>query len=160
MEKKDSVIISSKKQYMYVNVILTFNTSDAGGDHQEFFNLYIPVSRSETNLFDLLNKKFFKRIVSKCKTLNRRVEDLIKISTASDWILFEKVTGLKPLCDLGHPCKWYFGKNRRDLDRWELMLMEKFHFGIDQDMSWTNDEMLRDQMIAEVINCEAAAFQA
>lgn len=157
MEKKSALIISSKKQYMYVNVILTFNTGDAYGDRQEFFNLNIPVSRSEKNVFDFLTKKFFKRVASKCKTLNRRVEDLIKISTASDWTLFEEVTGLEPLCDLGHPCKWYFGTNRNDLDRWELMLMEKFRFGIDQDMSWMNDQAIREQMMDAIIKSEIAA---
>lgn len=126
----------SKRAYMYVNVILTFEKCNEYGETQEFFDLYLPISKKERGAVELIHNKLFKRIVKQCKRLQRSVGDLIKISTASNWGLFKDVTGLESLMELGHNGKWYFGKGRTDLDSWEMELMEVYSFGIDVDMSY------------------------
>ena len=116
---------------MHSNVILTFNTDmNEFDDFQEVFNLNLRVSPMEKSSFDFLNRELFPRIVEKCSTLSRDPKDLIKISTASDWNLFSQTTGLPALCDLCHPCKWFFGYDRLDLDFWERNLMVRFGFGL------------------------------
>lgn len=130
---------SNKKVFMNVNVILTFSSCNEYGDTQEFFDLALPVSKSESHSAVFIGNKLFTRISKKCKHLNRRAEDLIKISTASNWDVFKKTTNLPSLCDLGHDCKWYFGIGRNDLDAWEQSLMLKHNFGTEADMSWVND---------------------
>lgn len=130
---------NSIKQYMHVNVILTFNTQDNKGETQEFFDLSIPVSKKEVSAADFMHTKFFKRVVKKIALLGREAEDLIKISTASNWDLFEEITGLKALCTLGHSCKWFFGNGREDLCAWEEALMSEFNFGTSADMSYVNN---------------------
>jgi hypothetical protein len=128
--------VKAKKSYMYVNVILTFNTLDECGDSQEFFDIYLPINKSEPDAVQFIHKKLFKRIVKKCEQFNRLPGDLIKISTSSDWDLFTEVTGLKSLSDLGHTCKWYFGNGRCDLDLWEKAVSREFGFGANADMSF------------------------
>ncbi len=127
--------ISKKSNYMYFNVILTFNTCDESGDSQEMFDMRLPLSKKEIHSTVFLMNKFFPKILAKCEKYKRNPADLIKISTASDWDLFTEYTGREALCDLGHSCKWYFGKGRNDLDDWEIMLMNKFGFGVDADLS-------------------------
>lgn len=123
--------------YMAVNVILTFLTSGCE-DSQEMFDLKLPVSRQEKNAVEFLKKKFFPRILSHCRKLQRDSRRLVKISTCSDWGVFETTT-LKPaLSTFDHPCKWYFGRGRDDLDGWEKALMRDFQFGADADMSFMN----------------------
>lgn len=129
----------TKRHYMYFNVILTFNTSNRYGDSQEFFEMKLPLKKDEVNAVTYLMEKFFPKIVNKCKKFDRSATDLIKISTASDWDLFEKVTGLDSLCGIGHSCKWYFGEGRKDLDVWENYLIKKYGFGTNADMSYLND---------------------
>ena len=129
---------NSIKQYMHVNVILTFNIQDNEGENQEFFNLSIPISKKEVSAAVFMHSKFFKRVFKKIKLLNREVGDLIKISTASNWDLFEETTGLEALSTLGHSCKWYFGNGRDDLDSWEKALMSEFEFGTTADMSYVS----------------------
>ena len=124
---------------MYIDVILTFNTTNRYGDSQEFFEMKLPLKKDEGHAVTYLMKKFFPKIVDKCKKFNRNASDLIKISTAGDWNLFEKVTGLESLCEMGHPCKWYFGEGRKDLDEWETNLIKKYGFGTDADMTYLND---------------------
>jgi hypothetical protein len=126
--------------YMNINVILTFDTQDENGETQEFFDLSLPVSKNEIDTISFLNDKFFKRVVKKCIQYKRSVGDLIKISTCGDWSLFERVTNLEALSQLGHSCKWYFGTGRKDLGIWERVLMSKFGFGMDADMSRLNDD--------------------
>jgi len=126
--------------FMDMNVILTFDKGDRNGDTQEFFDLRIPVSKDEVDAMTFLNEKFFKRVVKKCNQYNRPVGDLIKISTASNWSVFETITNLEALCELGHDCKWYFGTGRNDLDVWERTLMSRYGFGMDADMSRMNDD--------------------
>ncbi len=128
--------ISKQKKYMYFNVILTFNTCDESGESQEMFDMRLPLSKKEIHSTVFLMNKFFPKILAKCEKYMRNPADLIKISTASDWKSFVEYTGLESLCDLGHSCKWYFGKGRKDLDDWEVMLMNKFGFGIDADLSY------------------------
>lgn len=130
---------NSIKQYMHVNVILTFNTQDKDGETQEFFNLNIPVSKNEVSAADFMHTKFFKRVAKKMLLLKREAGDLIKISTASDWDLFEETTGLDALCTLGHSCKWFFGNGREDLGTWEEVLMSEYGFGTSADMSYVNN---------------------
>ena len=141
----------STKVFMNVNVILTFESMNADGDRQEFFDLALPVSKSETDAITFLNNKLFKRIVKKCKLFNRRVEDLTKISTASDWDLFEATTNLESLWKQGHSCKWHFGSGRTDLDVWEKALMSEYNFGIDADMSWVGDAVLTNEYMNSFI---------
>ena len=126
--------------YMAVNVILTFDK--LGGkyyDSQEFFDLKIPVKKSDTNVIVFLNNKFFPKIVEKCIKFNRSPSNLIKISTASDWDVYKEISNTPSLDESGHPCKWYFGCGRNDLDAWEKYLMETFKFGQDADSSWVNE---------------------
>ena len=130
---------NSINKHMHVNVILTFNTQDKNGETQEFFNLSIPVSKKEVSAADFMHIKFFKRVAKKMLLLKREAGDLIKISTASNWDLFEEITGLDALSTLGHSCKWFFGNGREDLDAWEEALMSEYGFGISADMSYVNN---------------------
>ena len=117
------------KKYLDVNVILTFNTSDLHGDRQELFDLKLPINKNEKDAISFLNKKLFKRIASKCELYARKKEQLWKISTASNWKLFEEVTGKPSLAALGHNCKWYFNDDVNVLDEWEESLKREFNFG-------------------------------
>ena len=126
----------AKREYMLMDVILTFNTPDIDGETQEFFYLQLPINKNEVNAEIFIEKKLFKRVAKKCQLLNRSVGDLIKISTGSDWKTFKKTTKMESLADLGHSCKWYFGKGRCDLDSWEIELMESYGFGMEADMSF------------------------
>ena len=138
--------MSSKKTsiYMAVNVILTFD--NIGGkyqDTQEFFDLKIPVKKSDTDVTAFLNKKFFPKIFEECIKFNRSQRDLIKISTASDWGIYKEVTNTQSLWALGHPCKWYFGCGQNDLDVWEKHLMDTFNFGQDADSHHGSTNILK-----------------
>lgn len=130
---------SHVRNYMSVNVILTFDSDNEDGDSQEIFNLKILVSKNDIEPIQFFHKKFFKRVLRKCKTLRRDVGDLVKISTCSDWGIYELVTGSKSLCELGHSCKWFFGNGRLDMDPWEKALEQQLGFGKNVDMSWVND---------------------
>jgi hypothetical protein len=105
----DNVLTSdngdSVRKHMRVNVILTFNTYDKYGDSQEIFDVAIPVSRNDSDAVSFVMSKLFKRIEGKCEQLGRRKQELIKISTAADWDIFESVTNKKSLPALGHICK-------------------------------------------------------
>lgn len=131
------------RSYMYVNVILTFNTPNKWDDTQEFFEMNLLVRPNEVCAEDFLDQKFFKRVVKKCHQLGREPNDLIKISTAGNWDLFETVTGKQSLPDLGHSCKWFFGSGRKDLDAWEKSLIKRYGFGEAADMNWVNDPETR-----------------
>lgn len=127
----------TKRSYMNVNVILTFSKQDPkSGDTQEVLDIPIPLGMQDKkyNVFTFLEKKFFPRIIKSCSKYKRDHKDLIKISTCSNWHLYENKTGNKSLCDLDHPCKWYFGMNRTDLDDWEKKIMTDFEFGVNADM--------------------------
>jgi len=137
---------------MYCNVILTFETP-AGiyFDTQEIFDLTLRIRKSETSCIDFLNRELFPRIVKTCEQLGRDHRDLMKISTASDWDLFEKTTNLPSLASLKHSCKWYFGADRSDLDFWELDLMRRLGLGSDVkfDNNFTDEyfEQLKQKVI-------------
>ncbi len=148
--KQESKAAVIKRAYMHVNVILSFNKLDKHGDSQEFFDLQIPINIKDTNALQFIHKKLFKRIAKKCEFYKRDVKQLIKISTASDWDLYERVTSAISLCTAGHDCKWYFGLNRNDLDAWEKKIMSDFKFGVDADMSWTNNNVEMQQYAAEL----------
>ena len=117
-----------KRNYLDMNVILTFTTQKAWGS-QEIFDLKLPINKNETDAVTFLDKKLFKRIAIKCEQYGRRKEDLYKISTASNWDVFEQVTGKKGLWSLGHNCKWYFNDEINELDEWEEWLKYEFDFG-------------------------------
>ena len=134
--------VVEKRHHMYINVILTFDTPDTNGECQEFFDLHLPISKKEISAVDFLNKKLFKKIAKKCNLYKRQVGDLTKISTAGDWDLFEKLTNLEALPDLGHSCKWFFGNGRSDLDAWEQGLIDAFGFGANVDMSYLTAEWI------------------
>ena len=148
-------VLVNAKAFMRVNVILTFKTLDEDGENQEFFDLHLPVSKKEANAVQFIDNKFFKRVVKKCKQLNRSVGDLTKISTASNWSLFTEATKLESLMDLGHNGKWYFGKGRNDLNSWEKDLVDIYGFGIDADLSYMNgsltQEQLHEKMVGDLI---------
>ena len=137
---------------MHCNVILTFETP-AGIylDTQEIFDLTLRIRKSETSCIDFLNRELFPRIVKRCEQLGRDHRDLMKISTASDWGLFEKTTNLPSLASLRHSCKWYFGADRADLDFWELDLMRRLGLGSDVkfDNNFTDEyfEQLKQKVI-------------
>ena len=137
---------------MHCNVILTFETP-AGIylDTQEIFDLKLRIRKSETSCIDFLNRELFPRIVKTCEQLGRDHRDLMKISTASDWGLFEKTTNLPSLASLRHSCKWYFGADRADLDFWELDLMRRLGLGSDVkfDNNFTDEyfEQLKQKVI-------------
>jgi hypothetical protein len=115
---------------MYCNVILTFETpAGIGMDTQEIFDQTLRIRKSETSCIDFINRELFPRIVKRCELLGRDHRDLMKISTASDWSLFERTTNLPSLDRLGHSCKWYFGTSRSDLDFWELDIMQRLGLG-------------------------------
>jgi hypothetical protein len=145
-------IMIKKHHYMYFNVILSFDSINEDGESQEFFEMKLPLKKDEGHSAKFLMNKFFPKVVTKCTSFNRRVGDLIKISTASDWDLFEKVTGLDSLCTLGHSCKWYFGKGRNDLDEWEIMLTKIYGFGTEADLLDMNEyiERIKKQMEEQV----------
>lgn len=141
------------KTYMKVNVILTFNTyGGLWGGTQEIFDMKLLVSKKDEkkNVVEFLNNKFFKRIAKACINFNRSPHDLVKICTGSDWKIYEDVTGNKSLASCGHPCKWYFGNGRNDLDLWEKNLMTEYGFGTDADMSWIEEfrEKIEKQKIS------------
>jgi hypothetical protein len=115
---------------MYVNVILSFKNANAYGDTQEFFDLHLPINKNEKDAESFFDRKLFKRIAAKCKLYGRNVKDLYKISTASNWDLFEQVTGKSSLWSLGHDCKWYFNDDINELDEWERCLKQDFNFGM------------------------------
>jgi hypothetical protein len=131
--------IANEKVYMNVNVILSFDSFNDDYLSQERFDLKLSINKYITNAESFIHTQLFKRIAKKCKIYNRRVEDLHKISTCSDWDLFRKITDLKGL-DETHICKWYFGNGRDDLDVWEKNIMREFKFGIDVDASWMYSE--------------------
>ena len=133
---RQAVSNKTKRTYMDVNVILTFDSPDTTGESQEFFDLLIPVNCRESDAITFFDEKLFKRIVKKCELLNRELSDLIKISTCSNWNVFEEKTKQPSLPDLGHSCKWHFGNGRTDLDSWEISLIHRYGFGADVDMSW------------------------
>lgn len=126
----------SSRAYLAVNVILTFAQDDPEYGTQDIFDIQLPVNRKETNAVVFLDSKFFKRIAQKCHQSGRDPRQLTKISTAANWSVFAAKTGQRTLPELGHPCKWYFGVGRDDLDIWEESLMRRYEFGVDADMTW------------------------
>ena len=142
---------------MYCNVILTFETpTGIYMDTQEMFDLTLRIRKSETSCIDFLNRELFPRIVKECEKLNRDHRDLMKISTASDWDLFEKTTNLPSLWSLGHPCKWFFGPNRSDLDFWEQDLTRRLGLGseVKFDNNFTDEYF--EQIQQKVIEASSA----
>ena len=124
----------SEPQKMEVNVILTFNECDAQGEHQEIFNLDLPIRSYEKDAASFIDRELFKAIKDECLLRGRDPRQLVKISTCSDWDLFEKVTGKPSLYRLGHHCKWHFGEGQMSLDVWEKRLMQDYEFGIDAEI--------------------------
>jgi hypothetical protein len=135
----------NNKISMDVNVILTFESMNDFAETQEIFDLTLPVSKDEIDAISFINKQLFKRIVAECRLLNRPVGDLWKISTAGDWDAFNEITNLPTLVDLGHSCKWYFGRGADELSEWEQSLSDKYGFGINTDMSWVGNPVLAQQ---------------
>ena len=133
---------TSNKNVLSIDMILTFNT--LGGiynEYQEFFEIKIPLTKTQCDSIRLLNEKFFPQIYNICLSINRSPEELIKISTASNWTNYEEITKGKSPLSFGHPCKWFFGQGRSDLDNWEKCLMKKYGFGKDADMSWIQNRI-------------------
>ena len=141
------------RTHMKVNVILTFNTHDQYGESQEMFNISVPVSRSDSDAVSFVMSKLFKRIEGKCEQLGRRKQDLIKISTAADWDVFESVTHKKSLPALGHTCKWLFGIGRKRLDIMEKCAMAEYQFGTEADLS--SEEQWLEDHIAKILAAQS-----
>lgn len=117
---------------MNINVILTFDRPDGEyEDTQEVFDIKLPISKKkdDRNAVTFTHKRLFKRINHKIKLLNRNAGELIKISTCGNWDQYEKVTGSQSLPNRNHPCKWYFGEYRDDLDTWEKAIVSEYGFG-------------------------------
>jgi hypothetical protein len=148
----------SVRKHMRVNVILTFNTYDKYGDSQEIFDVTIPVSRNDSDAVSFVMSKLFKRIEGKCEQLGRRKQELIKISTAADWSVFESVTHKKSLPELGHICKWHFGIGRKRLDIMEKCAMAEYQFGTDADLS--SEEQWFEDHIAKVLASQTRSTQS
>lgn len=125
----------SNKMFHEINVLLTFNTPNYCGLTQEFFDVKLALTAKDKDLISYLNNKFFNRVFNYCAKRSRAPEDLIKISTASDWSLYEEITGSRSLSKYGHNGKWFFGLGRSDLDIWEMTLMSTYGFGLGADMS-------------------------
>ena len=143
---------SSSRTYLAVNVILSFEQDDLEYGVQDIIDLRLPVNRKESNAVEFINAKLFKRIAQKCHQLGRDPKQLIKIDVGADWSAFTSKTGQRSLVELGHPCKWYFGVGRDDLDIWEESLMRRYGFGVDADMSWLK------QFRAEVHQAQAGVI--
>lgn len=133
--KKIATTRSAAVRSMNVNVILTFGVNSEWEDGQVIFDIKLPVNTKEQNAVLFMHRKLFWRIAKKCRNLGRDPKRLIKISTASDWDVFAQKTGKPTLADIGHPCKWWFGSGRHNLDVWEKALIAEFGFGVDVDMS-------------------------
>ncbi len=147
----------SVRKHMRVNVILTFNTYDKYGDSQEIFDVAIPVSRNDSDAVSFVMSKLFKRIEGKCEQLGRRKQELIKISTAADWDIFESVTHKKSLPALGHICKWHFGIGRKRLDIMEKCAMAEYQFGTDADLS--SEEQWLEDHIAKILAAQSQSVE-
>lgn len=121
--------VGCNANYLNVNVILTFDTCDQFGETQDIFDLALPIGKDEVSAAAFLDREFFKLLVQECIYRGRSVGDLIKISTASNWTNFEKVTNLKSTCSLGHSGKWFFSREWKELDQWEERLIKTYGFG-------------------------------
>lgn len=147
---------------MSVNVILTFDVKDRDRDTQEMFDLRLPVSKNEVGAAEFLDATFFKRVVEKCQELDRDVAYLWKISTASNWQVFKKITGLPSLRELGHNCKWKFGYGF-DLSKWEKRLESEYGFGTKADLSEFRNllsELLRNAPKSPACGCDVCSGRA
>lgn len=120
---------SNKNKTMYFDVILSFEDVNEDLETQEFYYAYIPVPKDTADAKSFLDNYFFDKVIGMCNDSNRPVEKLWKISTAADWDLFEKSTGIDGYNELQNNGKWYFGNGRDDLDSWEIELMAKYGFG-------------------------------
>lgn len=129
-ENQAPTLPSIQKPFLSINVIMTFNTLNSSFESQGIFNMYLPIGNQETSAVDFLNRLFFDEIVLACQDFDRDIGDLMKISTASDWGTFEKATGLKSICTLGHSAKWCFSPAWKRPDAWEKMLIKKYGFGV------------------------------
>lgn len=142
---------------MHCNVILTFETpAGVYADTQEMFDLTLRIRKSETSCIDFLNRELFPRIVARCDRLGRDHRDLLKISTASDWDMFEKTSSLPSLGKLNHPGKWFFGPNRPDLDFWELDLTQRLGLGITASFDGNFTDEYFEQLKQKVIEAVSA----
>ena len=127
----------SNQKCLTVDVILTFNK--CGGqcnETQDFYEVDVPLNTMDSDAAKFLNEKFFPAIYDICVSNNRQPGELIKISTSANWKMYEKLTGGEKPMSFGHPCKWYFGTGRNDLDNWEKYLIKKYGFGLDADIFW------------------------
>lgn len=118
------------KKGLEVDVILTFVSPNEFGETQEFFDIFLPIDDSVNSSVSFIDKNLFVKVLEKIYQINRHPGDLFKISTASNWRQFSKLTKLQSLPDLGHSCKWSFGKSKRELDYWERSLISRFNFGM------------------------------
>jgi len=122
----NSVILGN----MNIDVILSFRSFNEEGESQEWFNFDIEITDSCEEAVSFFNDYVFEIISDVISDLGRDPADLWKISTSSNWNFYKQITGKKSLGDLGHSCKWVFDEELRDLDDWEIYLMDRFGFGL------------------------------
>lgn len=116
-----------------INVIVSFDKPDMYGDTQDIFDVRIALSKDDTDIRELLDKKFFPRLSSRLKRYDDRgVEAVWKISTAAHWQTeYSVFTGNDDLETLGNG-KWVFQKwrdVRLDEESWSASLRKRYGFG-------------------------------
>lgn len=114
---------------MNVDVILTFSKWDNFDSSQERLNFDLEVKDDSPNAVKFFDENVFEIISMACAVLGRNPADMWKISTSSTWNDYKEVTGNKSLTELGHNCKWVFGKQLCKQDNWEKNLMKRYSFG-------------------------------
>ena len=113
-------------KHIDINVILTFCSYKEYGS-QEFFDIRLGYDKGDKSARNFLEQcGFFDEIVQICEHCERLPTDLVKISTAANWIKKGFVF------DIGNG-KWSFGSWRGENTAWSDNLANLFGFGKDDD---------------------------
>ena len=119
----------TKTKTMNVDVILTFATINKHGDSQEWFNFDLPISADSPDAATLFDECLFDVVMQVCDECDHDPADLWKISTSSQWDVYEEITGNPPLPARGDPCVWAFGPAFMPYGDWTRELEERYGFG-------------------------------
>ena len=122
------------KNQINTYVILSFNEFNLEGN-QESMKINIPFCPDDIEPRSYFHREFFPRVVKACQKRGRDHTLIYMISTSSDWGKYEDVTKSKGL-DHDHPCKWYFGEFRTDMDQWEHDIVEEYGIGRNVKEFW------------------------
>jgi hypothetical protein len=113
-------------KHIEINVILTFCSYKEYGS-QEIFDIRLNYEKGDKSARKLLERReFFYKIVQLCEYCERLPTDLVKISTAANWI--KKGFAF----DIGNG-KWSFGSWRGENTLWSDNLANLYGFGKDDD---------------------------